>query len=90
MRAVRDKGQMNAMKLAEMYGEQDTRTFEERRAEVVAIVRSAADFEGTDAGLRSIFLAMSEAETELEFDQAFNSLVASLSDNTARFLQSAY
>ena len=73
-----------------MYGEQDTRTFEERRAEVVAIVRSAADFEGTDAGLRSIFLAMSQAETELEFDQAFNSLVSSLSENTVRFLQSAY
>ncbi len=78
------------MRLSEMYGEQDTRTFEERRAEVVAIVRSAADFEGTDAGLRSIFLAMSQAETELEFDQAFNSLVSSLSENTVRFLQSAY
>ncbi len=78
------------MRLSEMYGEQDTRTFEERRAEVVAIVRSAADFEGTDAGLRSIFLAMSQAETELEFDQAFNSLVSSLSENTARYLQSAY
>lgn len=78
------------MRLSEMYSEQETRTFEERRAEVVSIVRSAADFEGTDAGLRAIFLTMSQAETELEFDQAFNSLVASLSENTARYLQSAY
>jgi hypothetical protein len=78
------------MKLAEMFDQQDTLTFEERRSEVVAIVRSAADFEGTDSGLRTIFLAMSQAQTELEFDQAFNSLVSSLSENTARYLQSAY
>jgi hypothetical protein len=73
-----------------MYGDQDTRTFEERRAEVVAIVRLAADFDGTDSGLRSIFLAMSQAENELEFDQKFNSLVESLSENSARYLQSTY
>ncbi len=78
------------MRLSEMYGEGDTLTFEERRAEVVAIVRSAADFEGADSGLRTIFVAMSQAETELEFDQAFNSLVSSLSENTARYLQSTY
>ena len=77
------------MRLSEMYSEGDARTFKERRAEVVAIVRSAADFEGTDAGLRTIFLAMSQAETEMEFDQAFNSLVSSLSENTTRYLQSA-
>ena len=78
------------MKLAEMFDQQETLTFEERRAEVVTIVRSAADFEGTDSGLRSIFLAMSRAETELEFDQAFNSLVSSLSENTTQYLQSAH
>ena len=72
-----------------MYGDQDTRTFEERRAEVVAIVREAADFEGTDSGLRSIFLAMSQAEDESAFDQAYNSLTTSLSENSARYLQSA-
>ena len=77
------------MKLAEMYGDEDTRTFEERRAEVVAIVRSAADFAGTDHGLRSIFLVMSEAEDEKEFDQAFDTLIASLSANTTRYLQTA-
>jgi hypothetical protein len=72
-----------------MYDVQDTRSFEERRAEVVEIVRSAADFAGADYGLRDIFLAMSRAEDEKEFDDAFVTLAASLSENTARFLQSA-
>jgi hypothetical protein len=76
------------MRLSEMYGEQDTRTFEERRAEVVAIVRSAADFEGADAGLRAVFVAMSQADDETAFDAAFETLVSSLSENTARYLQS--
>jgi hypothetical protein len=70
-----------------MYDEQDTRTFEERRAEVVAIVRAAADFEGADAGLRAVFLTMSQADDETTFDAAFNSLVNSLSENATRYLQ---
>jgi hypothetical protein len=77
------------MKLSEMYSEEDPRTFEERRAEVVAIVRSAADFAGADYGLQGIFLAMSEASDEHHFNEAFGVLVASLSENTARYLQSA-
>jgi len=76
------------MRLSEMYGEQDQRTFEERRAEVVAIVRSAADFEGADSGLRSIFLTMSAADDEATFDEAFDTLVNSLSENTTRYFQS--
>ena len=77
------------MKLSEMYGDEDPRTFEERRAEVVAIVQEAADFAGADYGLRGIFLAMSQADDEKEFDRAFNTLVASLSENTVRYLQTA-
>ena len=77
------------MNLSEMYGDGDPRSFEERRAEVVAIVRSAADFAGADYGLRDIFLAMSEAADEQSFDQAFNSLTSSLTENTERYLQSA-
>jgi hypothetical protein len=83
-----NKGLQAIMRMAEMYGDQDTRTFEERRAEVVAIVRSAADFEGTDSGLRKIFLVMSEADNEKEFDEAFTTLVSSLSENTTRYLHS--
>ena len=75
------------MKLCEMYGDDDPRTFEERRAEVVAIVRSASDFAGADRGLQALFLTMSEAENENVFDAAFDTLVSSLSENTARYLQ---
>jgi hypothetical protein len=77
------------MKLSEMYGDDAPRTFEERRAEVVAIVRSAADFAGADRGLQALFLAMSEADDEKAFNQAFDTLAASLSENTTRYLQSA-
>ena len=77
------------MKLSEMYGDEDPRTFEERRAEVVAIIRSAADFAGADYGLRDIFRVMSEADDEHTFNEAFDTLATSLSKNTAQFLQSA-
>ena len=39
------------MDLSEMFGDDDPRTFEDSR-EVVAIVRSAADFAGTDGELQ--------------------------------------
>jgi hypothetical protein len=77
------------MNLSEMFGDDDPRTFEERRAEVVAIVRSASDFAGADRGLQALFLAMSEADNEQEFSRAFDTLVSSLSKNTARYLQTA-
>jgi hypothetical protein len=77
------------MKLSEMYGDEDSRSFEERRAEVVALVRSAADFAGADYGLRDIFVAMSKADDEKDFDQAFETLVEALSENATRYLQSA-
>ena len=75
------------MKLSDMYSDEDPRTFEERRVEVVALVRSAADFAGADYGLRDIFLAMSKADDEKGFNEAFERLVASLSENATRYLQ---
>ena len=77
------------MKLAEMYDGQDTRTFEDRRAEVTAIVRSAADFAGADHGLRAIFDRMCASETEPEFDEAYDTFAASLSEATMRSLQTS-
>jgi hypothetical protein len=77
------------VKLAEMYDDQDTRTFEDRRAEVIAIVRSAADFAGADYGLRAIFGRMCASETEPEFDEAYDALAASLSEATLRSLQTS-
>jgi hypothetical protein len=77
------------MNLSEMFDDDDPRTFEERRAEVVAVLRSAADFAGADSGLRALFLAMSEADDERAFDEAFDSLANSLSENTTRYFQTA-
>ena len=77
------------MTLAEMFAEQEARTFEEQRAEVVAIVSSAADFAGADYGLRAMFQHMCAAHDEREFDEALDKLVASLSESTTRYLQSA-
>jgi hypothetical protein len=75
------------MKLSEMFGDDGPRTFEEQRAEVVSIVRSAADFAGADSGLKALFLAMSEADDENTFNAAFDALAISLSENTAQYLQ---
>ena len=83
------RGGSTEMTLAEMFAEQDARTFEERRAEVVAIVSSAADFAGADYGLRAMFQHMCAAHDEREFDETFDKLVASLSESTTRYLQSA-
>jgi len=77
------------MRLAEMFDGQDTMTFEERVAEVVAIVSSAADFAGADHGLRAMFQQVCAARDEREFDEAFDKLVVSLSENTTKYLQSA-
>ncbi len=75
------------MTLDEMFADQDTLTFEERRAELVAIIRSAADFSGADYGLRSIFEQLCTTEDEKEFEKAFKSFVASMSESTAQVLQ---
>ena len=50
---------------------------------------SAADFAGADYGLRAMFQHMCAAHDEREFDEAFDKLVASLSESTTRYLQSA-
>jgi hypothetical protein len=76
------------MTLDEMFADQGLLTFEERRAELVAIIRSATDFAGADYGLRSIFEQLCTTEDEKEFEKAFKSLVTSMSESTAQFLQS--
>ena len=77
------------MKLAEMFAGHDVQTFEERRAEVIEIVKSAADFAGADYGLRSIFERLCACETEPEFDEAYDMLAESLNETTLRSLQTA-
>ena len=77
------------MLLTKMFAEQDVQSFEERRAEVVAIVSSAADFAGADHEQRSLFLAMCEADNEKDFDEAYDKLASSLSQNTRQYLHTA-
>jgi len=77
------------MTLTKMFADQDAQTFEERRAEVVAIVRSAADFAGADYGLRSLFRAICDAANEKDFDEAYDKLASSLSENTRLYLHTA-
>jgi len=67
----------------------ESMTFEERVAEVIAIVSSAADFAGADYRLRSMFEAMYAAHDEREFDESFDRLLISLSENPAHYLQTA-
>jgi len=74
------------MTLTKMFAGQEAQTFEERRAEVVAIVKSAADFAGADYGLRSLFQAMCDADNENDFDKAYDKLASSLSENTQHYL----
>ena len=73
----------------EMFDDQDTRPFEERVAEVVAIVSEAADFAGVDYGLRAMFETMSSARNEDEFGRAFDRLMVTMGENTSLVLQGA-
>lgn len=66
------------MTLDEMFTDQDVRSFEERRDEVVAIVSAATDFAGADRGLRSFFETMCRASDERQFEGAFEALVSSI------------
>ena len=68
------------MMLADMYVDQDTQTFEQRRDEVVAIVSSATDLAGVDRGLSDIVARLGIAADESEFDRAFGQLVVAIQD----------
>lgn len=72
-------GGWTKMTFSEMFGEQDARTFQERRDEVVAIVSSATNLDGADKDLRPFVEQMCVAVDEREFDSAFDLLVSSIS-----------
>ena len=74
------------MKLSDMYGDEDS-GISRSIARGGRLVRSAAGFPGCGPGLREMLLAMSEADDEKGFNEAFESLFASLSETTARYLQ---
>ncbi len=67
------------MTLSEMFAGDETRTFEERRDEVVSLVVQATDLEGHEQYLRRAVARCIHAHSEQEFDQAYQSLVSAIS-----------
>jgi len=65
--------------LREMFTEEDSRSFEERRDEVISLLVQATDLDGHERYLRRAVHRCRRASTEGEFDQAYESLVTTIS-----------
>jgi hypothetical protein len=65
--------------LSDMFTEEDTRSFEERRDEVIALIIQATDLGGREQYLRRAVRRCRNSHTEREFDQAYESLVDAIS-----------
>ena len=65
--------------MSDMFTEEDTRTFEERRDEVIALVIQATDLGGREQYLRRAVRRCRKAHNEQEFDQAYETLVDAIS-----------
>jgi hypothetical protein len=76
--ATADEGG-GTMTLSDMFTEEDTRSFEEQRDEVIALVIQATDLGGREQYLRRAVRRCRKAHTEQEFDQAYESLVEAIS-----------
>ena len=63
------------MTLREMFSEDDHRSFEERRDEVLSLVVEATDLSGDERFLRRAVHRCRRASTEREFDQAYDALI---------------
>ena len=64
--------------LNETFTEEETRSFEERRDEVIALVIQASNLNGREHQLPSAVHRCRRAHTERQFDQAYESLVEAL------------
>ena len=67
------------MTLREMFSEDDDRSFEERRDEVLSLVIEATDLRGNERFLRRAVHRCRRASSEREFDQAYEDLVTEIS-----------
>ena len=67
------------MTLSDMFTDEDTRSFEERRDEVIALIIQATDLGGRERYLRRAVRRCCKAHTEQEFDRAYESLVDAIS-----------
>lgn len=68
------------MTLSDMFTDGDTRTFEERRDEVISIVEQATDLRGREQYLRRAVHRCRRASSEREFDRAYETLVSEISN----------
>ena len=66
------------MTLSDMFDEDDARTFEQQRDDVLALVAQAADLEGPDQYLRRAVGRCRRAHNAEEFDEAYESLVEAI------------
>ena len=66
------------MTLSEMFDEDDARTFEQQRDEVLALVAQAADLDGPDQYLRRAVHRCRRAHNAEEFEEAYESLVEAI------------
>jgi hypothetical protein len=62
-----------------MFSDDDGRSFEERRDEVLSLVSEAIDLNGQDQYLRRSVHRCRRASTEREFDRAYEELVTQIS-----------
>lgn len=67
------------MTLSDMFTDEDTRTFEERRDEVISLVIEATDLGGREQYLRRAVHRCRKAHSEKEFDAAYEELVLQIS-----------
>ena len=67
------------MTLSDMFAEDEERSFEERRDEVVSLVVQATDLGGHEQYLRRAVARCRVAHDEPEFDEAYESLVSAIS-----------
>jgi hypothetical protein len=72
-----------------MFVDQEALSFEQRRDEVVSIMRATVDLAGVDRGLTSIMRRLTAASDENEFDEAFDEIVTGIRDTTPQLLDRA-
>ena len=66
------------MTLREMFSDEDARSFEQRRDEVVSLLVQATDLSGRDQYLRRAVHRCRRAHSEREFDQAYKTVVSAI------------
>jgi hypothetical protein len=64
--------------LSDMFTDGDTRTFQQRRDEVVSLLLEATDLSGDDQNLRRAVHRCRRAHSERQFDRAYASLASAI------------